>query len=197
MATMIALVAVGVLFGAEETQKRSEAAKPRVKFITDAGEFVVELDPERAPKTASNFLAYVDKGFYDGGTFHRTVTLDNQPNNKVKIEVAQAAADSKREKEFPNAIPLERTRDTKLKHVAGTISMARERPDSARDEFFVCLTDQPELDFGGKRNPDGQGFAAFGRVVEGMETIRKIHCSKNNDQTLTPKIVIRSSLRLR
>jgi len=197
MATMIALVAVAVLFGVDETQKPPEPTNPRVKFTTDAGEFVVELELERAPKTVSNFLAYVDKGLYDGGTFHRTVTLDNQPNNKVKIEVVQAAADSKREREFPKAVQIERTRDTKIKHLAGAISMARDRPDSARDEFFVCLSDQPELDFGGKRNPDGQGFAAFGRIVEGMGTIHKIHRSKNDDQTLTPKIVIRSACRLR
>lgn len=196
MGPMLALIAMAALLGADEPKKPPEAAKPRVKVSTEFGDFVVELEPDRAPKTAANFLAYVDKRLYDGGTFHRTVTLDNQPNNKLKIEVVQGAADAKREKEFLKPIQLERTRDSKLKHVAGTISMARDGPDSARDEFFVCLSDQPELDFGGKRNPDGQGFAAFGRVVEGMETIRKIHRSKNDDQMLTPKIVIRSARRL-
>jgi peptidyl-prolyl cis-trans isomerase A (cyclophilin A) len=194
MKSIIALGCVLALLAADE--KKADSIRPRLKLVTDAGDFVVELDAERAPKTAANVLAYVDKNLYDGGAFHRVVTMENQPDNKVKIEVVQCAADPKREKEFLKEIPLERTRETNLKHRAGTISMARDGPDTARDEFFVCLSEQPELDFGGKRNPDGQGFAAFGRVVEGMETIRKIHRSKSMDQTLTPKIFIRSARRL-
>jgi peptidyl-prolyl cis-trans isomerase A (cyclophilin A) len=170
--------------------------KPRVQFTTDLGDFIVELETDRAPKTSGNFLAYVDKKLYDRGSFHRTVTKDDQPHNAVKIEVIQAGADPKREKQFLPEIPLERTPKTKLKHLSGTISMARDGPDSARDEFFICLSDQPELDFGGKRNPDGQGFAAFGRVVDGMETIRKIHQSKEKDQTLTPKVMILKARRI-
>ena len=85
---------------------------------------------------------------------------------------------------------LERTRDTKLTHKDGTISMARDGPDTATGDFFVCIDDQPELDFGGKRNPDGQGFAAFGRVVKGMDVVRKIQASPAEGQTLTPPVKI-------
>ena len=72
----------------------------------------------------------------------------------------------------------------------GAISMARSRPDTGRNEFFICIGDQPELDFAGKRNADGQGFAVFGRVVRGMDVVRKIQASPANAQALTPPIAI-------
>ena len=87
-------------------------------------------------------------------------------------------------------IPLERTRDTGLRHVDGAVSMARSGPDTAQDQFVICIGDQPELDFGGKRNPDGQGFAAFGKVVRGMEVVRKIQASPAQGERLTPPIKI-------
>src|SRR4051812_21814270 len=87
-------------------------------------------------------------------------------------------------------IKLERTRDTKLKHTDGAISMARDQPDTATADFFICIGDQPELDFAGKRNPDGQGFAAFGKVIRGMDVVRKIQSSPADGQKLTPPIKI-------
>jgi peptidyl-prolyl cis-trans isomerase A (cyclophilin A) len=163
---------------------------PRVVIETEAGEIEIEVDTVRAPNTAANFLKYVDGAFYDGGRFHRTVKPDNQPNNAVKIEVIQAGAAAVKVREFLPAIPLERTSVTKLTHADGVVSMARSDPDSARDQFFICIGNQPELDFGGKRNPDGQGFAAFGRVVRGMDVVRKIQASPAEGQTLTPPIRI-------
>jgi peptidyl-prolyl cis-trans isomerase A (cyclophilin A) len=163
---------------------------PRVVIETEAGEIEIEVDTVRAPNTAANFLKYADGGFYDGGRFHRTVKPDNQPNNAVKIEVIQAGAAAAKVREFLPAIPLERTSVTTLTHADGVVSMARSDPDSARDQFFICIGSQPELDFGGKRNPDGQGFAAFGRVVRGMEVVRKIQTSPADGQNLTPPIRI-------
>ena len=87
---------------------------------------------------------------------------------------------------------LERTHKTGIRHKDGTISMARLEPNSASSEFFICLGEQPELDYGGKRNPDGQGFAAFGQVVEGMDVVRKIHRSQALGQSLEPPILIQS-----
>ena len=92
------------------------------------GDIEVELDPAKAPKTAANFLRYVDGKFYDGGRFHRTVTPDNQPKNKVKIEVIQAGTNPDKAKDDFEPIKLERTKDTKLAHKDGTISMARDEP---------------------------------------------------------------------
>ncbi len=166
-----------------------------VAIQTEQGDIEVELDAGKAPATVANFLRYVDGKFYNGGHFHRTVTADNQPDNKVKIAVIQAGIDPGRMKdEFP-PIKLERTRDTKLTHKAGTISMARDGPDTATADFFMCVGDQPELDFAGKRNPDGQGFAAFGRVVKGMDVVLKIQRSPTDGQTLKPAIKIVNVIR--
>ena len=162
----------------------------RVLIQTDKGDIEVELDPLKAPNTTANFLKYVDGHLYDGGTFHRTVTPKNQPDNKVKIEVVQAGINPKKAKDEFKSIKLERTRDTKLAHKDGTISMARDGPDTATSDFFICIGDQPELDFGGKRNPDGQGFAAFGRVVKGMEVVKKIQQAPAEGQTLKPPVKI-------
>jgi peptidyl-prolyl cis-trans isomerase A (cyclophilin A) len=168
----------------------------RVLVQTDLGDIVLEVDTTRAPNTAANFLRYVDARHYDGGTFHRTVKMDNQPDSPVKIEVIQAGVNPDRGDGFP-AIALERTSATGLRHVDGTISMARGQPDSATSGWFICINDQPSLDFGGARNPDGQGFAAFGRVVQGMDVVRKIQRAPNTDaQRLTPPIKILKAARI-
>ncbi|HET9695897.1 MAG TPA: peptidylprolyl isomerase [Terriglobales bacterium] len=165
-------------------------ASVRVALTTELGDIVLQLDAEHAPVSTANFLKYVNGGFYTNGIFHRTVKPDNQPQNNVKIEVVQAGINPEREKESFPAIALERTTKTGLKHLDGTLSMARSEPDSATSDFFICIGDQPELDFGGKRNPDGQGFAAFGKVVRGMDIVRKIQASPADGQKLTPPIKI-------
>ncbi|MBK8609677.1 MAG: peptidylprolyl isomerase [Chitinophagaceae bacterium] len=145
---------------------------------TDRGNITVELYPGKAPLTVSNFLRYVDAHLYDSSTFFRSVTLSNQPKDSIKIQVIQGGSiDST--KEFA-AIPLETTKQSGMLHKDGTISMARGKPATATSSFFICINDQPSLDFGGKRNPDGQGFAAFGKVVTGMHVVKKI-------QTLYPE----------
>ena len=168
-----------------------------VRFETVLGAIDVEVDGEHAPATAANFLRYVDAGRYDGGRFHRTVRPDAEVRKDVPIEVIQAGVAPEREKEDFDPVPLERTRDTGLRHVDGTVSMARAAPDSATSDFFVCIGDQPSLDFGGARNPDGQGFAAFGRVVRGMDVARAIQAAPAEGQSLAPPIAIRTARRLR
>lgn len=177
-------------FPAASWAEEKKAELVRVKMKTSLGDIEIELDASKAPKTVANFLKYVDAKLYDGGRFHRTVTPENQPDNKVKIEVIQAGINPEK-KELP-PIKLERTRDTGLLHKAGVISMARDGPDTATGDFFICIGDQPELDFGGKRNPDGQGFAAFGRVVKGLEVVKKIQRAKAVGQSLKPAIAIES-----
>ena len=169
---------------------------PRVLIQTELGDIEVELFRDKAPITVTNFLRYVHEGFYADGSFTRTVTASNQPTNLVKVEVVQAKANPAKEKEFFPPIPLERTRDTGLRHLDGTISMARLAPDTAQHSFFICIGGQPELDFGGRRNPDGQGFASFGKVVKGMEIMRNIHASPADAQNLTPPIRIQRAIRL-
>jgi peptidyl-prolyl cis-trans isomerase A (cyclophilin A) len=169
----------------------------RVLVKTELGDLVLEVDTKAAPNTAANFLRYLDAGHYDGGSFHRTVKMDNQPDSPVKIEVIQAGVSESRAKEGFPPIALERTSVTGLRHTDGVISMARGQADSATSGWFVCINDQPSLDFGGARNPDGQGFAAFGRVVQGMDVVRKIQGAANTDaQRLTPPIKILKAARM-
>src|SRR5262245_44834199 len=174
-------------------------AKPvRVRVQTDLGDIVVEVDQAKAPITAANFLKYIDAGQYDGGMWHRTVKLDNQPESTIKIEVIQAGVNPDQAKSGFPPIPLERTNKTGILHKDGVISMARGMPDSATSGWFICINDQPSLDFGGLRNPDGQGFAAFGHVVSGMDVVRKIQTAPSSSnrttnteaQKLTPPIKI-------
>jgi len=188
LGTALILLAAGLASAGEDKSIR-------VRIETDKGNIEVELNAKSSPNTVANFMKYVDGRFYDGGQFHRTVTPGNQPDNKVKIEVVQAGINPEKMKdEFP-AIKLERTRDTKLSHRDGMISMARDGPDTATSDFFICIGDQPELDFGGKRNPDGQGFAAFGRVTKGMDVVKKIQQSPADGQTLKPAVKIKRIVR--
>lgn len=189
-----------------------------VRIETDFGVIRVALATTEAPITATNFLAYVEDGLYDSGMFHRTVRLDNQsnenlkrakigvgikkdadhdqlPNDAIAIEVIQGGINPDRSDDLGDPIPLERTSETGLSHKDGTISMARLTPDSAVSEFFICINDQPALDFGGMRNPDGQGFAAFGHVIEGMDVVRQIHVQPANGQALDPVVAIRRIVR--
>ncbi|HUQ50054.1 MAG TPA: peptidylprolyl isomerase [Terriglobales bacterium] len=177
--------------GQSKSDAKSGQKMVNIRITTSLGEIEVQLDAEHAPVTTANFLKYVDGGFYTEGVFHRTVTTlpDNQPTNKVKIEVIQAGANPA-VKNGMEPIALERTTATGLKHVDGAISMARDGPDTATSDFFICVGPQPELDFGGKRNPDGQGFAAFGRVTKGMDVVRKIQAAPSKGQKLIPPVKI-------
>lgn len=170
------------------------AENPVVLIKTEKGDITVEIDLARAPVTAANFLRYVDGKLYDGSVFHRTVTLHNQPDNAVRIEVIQGGLLAE-EKDFP-PIAHETTATTGLKHLDGTISMARSAPGSATSSFFFCIGPQPELDFGGKRNPDGQGFAAFGRVIKGMDVVKAIQVLPAEGQSLKPPVKIISVHRI-
>ena len=170
---------------------------PVVTIETSVGSIDIEIDAARAPITAANFLKYVDAKMYDGGRFHRAVRLDNQVRKDVMIQVIQGgrAPGQARAMKGLGPIPLERTSVTTLKHVDGAISMARgNAADSASSDFFLCVGDNPSLDFGGARNPDGQGFAAFGRVIRGMDVVRKIQSGATNDreQLIEPIMIVRA-----
>ncbi|MDX1394914.1 MAG: peptidylprolyl isomerase [Gemmatimonadota bacterium] len=182
---MIAAVFGGLLLAAT-----GAASDTIVVIETAAGSIILELYEESAPRTTANFLRYVDAGLYEGGTFYRTVRQDNQPDDDVRIEVIQGGVNPARAGEVFDPIAMESTGITGLRHTDGTISMARGESDSARGEFFVTIGDQPELDEGGRRNPDGRGFAAFGRVVYGMDVVRAIHRAAADGQRLMAPVEI-------
>lgn len=170
---------------------------PRVLLETEYGSVVIALYPDRAPVSTANFLRYVDERRFDGASFYRVVTPHNQPHNPVEIEVVQGGLgfDDDHPKRLP-PIPHETTEQTGLRHLDGTVSMARLGPGTASSEIFICVGDQPELDFGGRRNPDGQGFAAFGQVVEGMDVVRRIQRLPEEGQMLLEPVTISRAVRL-
>ncbi|MFT2090371.1 peptidylprolyl isomerase [Paraglaciecola sp. 2405UD69-4] len=140
-------------------------------IMTTLGNIEIELYPEQAPITVANFSRYIKAGAYNKGRFYRVVRFDND-NGSPKIQVIQGGAATNFTDFEP--IPLENTEATKVRHLDGVLSMARGTPNSATSEFFICVGAQPSLDFGGSRNPDGLGFAAFGRVTLGMDIVKAI-----------------------
>lgn len=165
-----------------------------VRVETSLGNIDIAVDSVHAPTTAANFLKYVDGKFYDEGRFHRATRPDNYTPSlpdRPPMQIVQAGINPARRTDGFPPIPLERTTTTGLKHVAGTVSMARgTAADSATSDFFICLDDEPSLDFGSRRYEDGQGFAAFGRVVKGMDVVRRIQQQPVKGQALDPPITI-------
>lgn len=161
-----------------------------IEIKTELGSIVAELYPDKAPVTCENFLKYIRNNKLEGAKFYRVVRMNNQPNNDVKIEVIQGGLGFEVEKSPYPAIEHETTKETGVLHENGTLSMARAEPGSASSEFFICIGDQPELDFGGKRNPDGQGFAAFGKVTKGMDIVKKIQYQPDEGQMLVNPVKI-------
>lgn len=172
------------------------SSDPRVQVTvhTGQGDIVVAVDTVAAPNTSANFLQYVRAGLYDGGSFFRVVRDDNQPTDSIRIDVIQGRANLDFSDRFFDPIDMERTATTGILHTDGTISMARglNNPHTATHSFFFTIGDQPSLDYGGMRNPDGQGFAAFGKVLEGMEVIRSIQSGDVEVQMLVEPVLIDS-----
>ncbi len=151
----------GLILAALATPALANDAAPQVKFETSLGNFVVEVYPDKAPKTVENFLQYVKSKQYDGTIFHRVI-----PNFMVQGGGYNAKYE---EKIARPPIPLEALNG--LKHETGTIAMARtNEPNSARAQFFVNVKDNASLNAKGSAD----GYTVFGRVVSGMETINKI-----------------------
>lgn len=173
-------------------------ARVRTRVDTPLGAFVIEVNPAVAPVTVANYLAYVDQGLLQHPWVYRIVTRANQtPDTGHKIEVVQWGLNLPDDAQ-PLLPPIahETTQQTGLRHRDGTVSMARDQPGTATAEFFICIGDQPELDYGGGRNPDGQGFAAFGQVVQGMDVVRALHRRGGADQWLKPPIALGGVTRL-
>jgi peptidyl-prolyl cis-trans isomerase A (cyclophilin A) len=196
-----AILLAAIMLAAAAQQPAAAQGEVLVRIETPFGNIDLAIDVARAPITANNFLKYVDGGFYDGGRVHRATRADNyKPNlpNRPLLEIIQADINAARSGERFPAIPLERTSVTGLTHVVGTVSMPRgDAADSARSGFVIHLNDQPSLNHGGMRFDDGQGTAAFGRVVAGLDVVRTIQQQPVQGQSLTPPIEIRKAYRLK
>jgi peptidyl-prolyl cis-trans isomerase A (cyclophilin A) len=196
MRRLLALCAALALVAAFRPSAPALRQAPVIVVLdTVKGRIEIEVNTRQAPLTSANFLRYVDAGAYNDGVFHRTVRPDTEIRKDVPIQVIQASRSATAAELEP--IALERTSVTGLRHVDGAVSMARNGPDTATSDFFICVGDQPSLDFGGRRNADGQGFAAFGRVVTGMDVVRAIQAApvSSGSQTLTPPIRILKAAR--
>lgn len=171
MRNALLLVALSCLVacGAETPPEDNTAI---IEFVTEQGNIKVELYIDQAPVSAQNFFSLAAHDALDEATFYRVVSPDNDRGDPV-ISVIQGGLGDAADKYPP--IAHETTAATGLKHVDGALSMARAAVGTASTEFFICVGDQPSLDFGGARNADGQGFAVFGQVIGGMEVVRRIH----------------------
>ena len=182
------------------TQAQAQApATVLTRVETALGSFVIAVDPSRAPGTVANYLAYVDAKSLDSSSVYRIVTPANQPDEtKHKISIVQWGLNLADEaKPRLPAIGHETTQQTGLRHLDGTLSMARNGPGTAAAEFFICIGDQPELDFGGRRNPDGLGFAAFGQVVAGLGVLQALYRLGQASQYVKPPVAVLTVRRVR
>jgi peptidyl-prolyl cis-trans isomerase A (cyclophilin A) len=146
-------------------------SNPQVELRTPFGSIRIEVDSVRAPRTAANFLRYVDEGRFDSASFYRVRREDAEALMQKGTAVVQGGLWRGDTTKFLPPISLESTQQTGLKHTDGVVSLARFGVDEGRGEFFVVVGDQPHLDY---RGPDKPGYAAFGRVVEGMDLVRQI-----------------------
>lgn len=163
-----------------------------VVIKTRFGDIEAELYPQKAPATVAAFLRNVDSGYYRNTSFYRILRDDNQVTGALHSHLIQGGlweANPALEQRMP-LIPHEPTNQTGLHHVAGALSMARNAPGTANSEFFICLQDEPGFDYGGENNPDGAGYAVFGKVISGMETVKEIYRQREYEQQLTPAITI-------
>jgi len=187
MRYLFIIVIAGLLTGCS-----TQYDNPHIEIQTKLGDIEVELYPKQAPKTVAAFLKYVKAGYYKNSSFYRVLNNDNQPSNAPKAELIQGGLYRSNSKvhDTLTGIPHETTQQTKLLHQDGTISLARLQPGTATSEFFICIGNQPGFDYGGENNADKQGYAAFGKVVKGMDIVRKIYNQPENDQSFDPPVPI-------
>lgn len=192
---LLAVVGGFVLFSACSSGRKGN---PHIEIRTAAGDIELELYADQAPKTVAAFLSYIDSGFYKNSSFYRVLNDDNQSSDAPKSELVQGGIWKTRYKKAISipGIPHETTQQTHILHKDGVISLARMAPGTASSEFFICVGEQPGFDFGGENNPDGQGYAAFGKVVKGLNIVRTIYSSPENNQSLDPQIKIFEIVRL-
>lgn len=188
MRSILIIIITTFLFGCSSSDNKS----PRVVIETRQGDIVIELYPEQAPRSVEAFLTYVKRGYYRNSSFYRVLNDENQPSDALKAALIQGGTyrSQPRLNDTLPGIPHESTNITNILHKDGTISLARTEPGTATTEFFICIGDQPGFDYGGENNPDGQGYAAFGRVVKGMDVVRRIYRMRETDQYFDPPVDI-------
>jgi peptidyl-prolyl cis-trans isomerase A (cyclophilin A) len=168
---------------------------PHVLISTSIGDIELELFPDKAPKTVAAFLSYIDSGYYTKGAFYRVLMTEGHSpsSNTGLIQGGMWQGTDKKHAAIPGIVH-ESTKQTGLSHTSGTVSLARLAVGTASTEFFICIGNQTQFDYG--QGGDGEGFAAFGEVFEGMEVVRKIQTEPHSGESFEPKIVIHKISRL-
>lgn len=189
------LIIVCIVLAACKSEKYKN---PHIAIETRLGDIEVELYIDKAPESADAFLSYIDSGYYKNAAFYRVLNQDNQPIDAYKAALIQGGIWRTNRKLFASlpGIKHETTKQTGILHKDGTISLARQEPGTATTEFFICIGDQPGFDYGGENNPDKQGYAAFGKVIKGMNIVRTIYDRPEDEQAFTPPIIIFDIVRL-
>ena len=165
---------------------------PHVLIQTKVGDIEVEIYPDIAPETCKAFLSYIKEGLYKNSSFYRVLNADNQATDRPKSELIQGGIWQTNPDKLTTlkGIPHESTKRTGILHKTGTLSLAREEPGSANSEFFIVIGDQPGYDSAGANNPDHLGYAAFGRVIRGMDIVMLIYNKPERDQSFDPPVPI-------
>ncbi len=170
---------------------KSGSIHPQIVIETNLGKIEAELYPDKAPKTVAAFLSYVDSGFYKNSSFYRVV-FDEAMSNDDDAGVIQGGiwqSNNAKAEKLPG-IPHESPKQTGLTHTSGTLSLARTTAGSANSEFFICIGDQSNYDDSKTLNPDGLGYAAFGKVISGMSIVRSIHRQPSNGEAFVKPVII-------
>lgn len=165
---------------------------PQVKINTNVGDIIIELYPKKAPATVAAFLKYADSNYYKDGSFYRVIKNENlsAEYNKGLIQGGLYLSTPEKLNSLPGTIH-ESPKQTGLSHTNGTISMARTTAGTAKTEFFICIGDQTKYDSSANTNADGLGMAAFGKVIKGMDVVRKIQGKASNGEAFeTPTKII-------
>ena len=199
----LAPIALLLLSACNGPAPEAEDPSPNVVLDTALGEIEIEVYPDRAPASAGDFLMHVDRGLYDGEGFYRTVRADNDPRG-MGMSLIQGGLLSQEPETDP--IAHERTTDTGIPNERGTVAIARLEPGTgSAGYFFINIGDNLFLDTGGARNPDGEGYATFGRVLRGMDVVEAIQAGEasapsddavTNGQMLSDPVIIRRAYRV-
>lgn len=190
------LLVTVALFSCKSARKNE--AKPHIEIETEKGDIEIELYALQAPRTVAAFLSYIDSGYYENSSFYRVLNDENQPSDAPKTELIQGGiwkTNNRIAARLPG-IPHETTAQTNILHTDGVISLARTTPGTAGTEFFICIGKQPGLDYDGENIADKQGYATFGKVVKGMDVVRKIYRRHEEDQYFVPPVAIYQITRL-
>ena len=187
-----------LLFNICACKNKPHYDKPHIEIKTKFGIIEAELYPDKAPKSVAAILSYIDSGLYENTSFYRVLNDNNQPSGSGAATLIQGGLWGTKDKQSATIphLPHETTQQTSLHHEDGTLSLARQEPGTASTEFFICIGEQRGFDYGGSNNPDGQGYAAFGKVVSGMDVVRRINAQPFNGELFNPKVDILNIERL-